>query len=458
MAELVRVHFDDGSHIDCTPDHKFKVFKSKNQYIEESEWDVEAKDLEPKQRVRAVRFETNKEGRVALSTRRNIVLKRARVIMESLLNRKLTEVERVHHRDGDQSNDHPDNLALTDVNNHIPDYHPELSERMKVDNPVKNMTPEWREKLRLSSTGKKRTLEQRLRYRESKLGKKNPQYKENVKRRRKGKSRIEDLNVNHKVVKVERLTYREDVYCMEVPEVHWFYANNVLVHNCTFCQPAEKKLFGSKVRMRSVENVMVELLELKHRYGLNSFLIHDDCFSAFPKYIDEFIEAKNKYLPDAQFYCQARADHIVRRPEMFKELYSVGLRGCLIGMESGSQRVLDFLKKQTKVEDNIEATEILNKIGISTWANLMVGIPTETKLEVLETVDMAKRIKTIQPSAILSWASYTPHPGSDLFTYCEENKLSLVKKSEDYRRYFEPDNPKIKGVDYGFLQWAVSQV
>ncbi len=229
-------------------------------------------------------------------------------------------------------------------------------------------------------------------------------------------------------------------------------------HRCTFCQPAEKKLFGSKVRMRSVENVMVELMQLKDRYGLNSFLIHDDCFSAFPKYIDEFIEAKNKYLPDVEFYCQARADHIVKRPEMFKALYDAGLRGCLIGMESGSQKILDFLKKQTKVEDNIEATEILSKIGVSTWANLMVGIPTETKLEVLETVDMAKRIKEIDPKAILSWASYTPHPGSDLYTYCEENDLSLVKKSEDYRRYFEPDNPKIKGVDYGFLAWAVSQV
>jgi len=229
-------------------------------------------------------------------------------------------------------------------------------------------------------------------------------------------------------------------------------------HRCTFCQPAEKKLFGSKVRMRSVDNVIGELLELKARSGLKSFLIHDDCFSAFPKYIDEFIEAKNKYLPDAEFYCQSRADHIVKKPEMFKALHQAGLRGCLIGMESGSQKILDFLRKQTKVEDNIGATEILCQLGISTWANLMVGIPTETRLEVLQTVEMAQRIKAIDPKAILSWASYTPHPGSDLYTYCEDNDLSLVKKSEDYRRYFEPDNPKIKGVDYNFLAWAVSQV
>jgi len=229
-------------------------------------------------------------------------------------------------------------------------------------------------------------------------------------------------------------------------------------HRCTFCYPAEKTLFGSKIRMRSVENVITELLELKGRYGLNSFLIHDDCFSAFPKYIAEFIEAKNKYLPDATFYCQSRADHITKRPEMFKALHWAGLRGCLIGMESGSQRILDFLKKQTTVEQNIEAAAILNDLGISVWSNLMVGIPTETKTEVIETVQMAQKIKAIQPKAILSWASYTPHPGSDLYDYCEEHRLSLVKKSADYRRYFEPDNPKIKGVDYEFLSWAVAQV
>ena len=108
---------------------------------------------------------------------------------------------------------------------------------------------------------------------------------------------------------------------------------------------------------------------------------------------------------------------------------------------------------------NIEATRILEGIGIEVWANLMTGIPTETKAEVIDTVMMAKEIKKIQKRAILSWAAYTPHPGSDLFKYCTDNDLSLVKKSEDYRRYFEGRmNPKIRGVDYGFLEWAVSQV
>ena len=229
-------------------------------------------------------------------------------------------------------------------------------------------------------------------------------------------------------------------------------------YNCNFCQPAERTLFGRKVRMRSVDNVLAELLELKAKYGLASFAIHDDAFSSFPKYISEFVEKKMKVLPEATFYCQGRADQITKWPEMFKELYKAGLRIISVGFESGSDRVLDFLRKGTTSEQNIEAAEILNDIGIDIWSNLMVGIPTETTSEVIETVQMAKRIKEIQPRAMLSWASYTPHPGSDLFEYCKENDLSLIKHSADYRRYFEPNNPKIKGVDYNFLSWAIGQV
>lgn len=229
-------------------------------------------------------------------------------------------------------------------------------------------------------------------------------------------------------------------------------------HFCAFCFPAETKLFGKKVRMRSVENVVTELKELETKYGLSSFAIHDDCLTAFPKYCHEFAEAKMKVLPKATFYCQGRADQIVKWPGMFKELYKAGLRIVSVGYESGSNRVLDFLRKGVTVEQNIKAAEILNKIGIDVWCNLMVGIPTETKSEVIETVQMAQKIKRIQPRAILSWASFTPHCGSDLHDYCEEHDLSLIKKSVDYRRYFEPDNPKIKGVDYKFLSWAIGQV
>jgi len=150
------------------------------------------------------------------------------------------------------------------------------------------------------------------------------------------------------------------------------------------------------------------------------------------------------------FACQSRADIICRNEDMVKELASAGLFMFLIGFESGNQRVLNFLRKGTKVEHNIKAAKICRKYDIKVWANYMMGIPTETKEEVKDTVNM---IRKIAPD-VHSPAFYTPHPGSDLFDYCEKNDLSLIKGHAGYRR--NPTEPKIKGVDYDFLNKMVA--
>ena len=127
-----------------------------------------------------------------------------------------------------------------------------------------------------------------------------------------------------------------------------------------------------------------------------------------------------------------------------------GLRGYFIGFESGSDRVLRFIHKGTHRAQNIAAGSICRKYGIAIWANYMLGLPTETKEEVLETISMLREIDPDYHSP----AFYTPHPGSDLYDYCIENDLSLIVDHDSYRR--NPDGAKIKGVDYEWLQWAVA--
>jgi len=63
-------------------------------------------------------------------------------------------------------------------------------------------------------------------------------------------------------------------------------------------------------------------------------------------------------------------------------------------------------------------------------------------------------LKEIDPD-YYSPAFYTPHPGSDLYTYCIENDLSLIQDHGSYRR--NPDEAKIKGVDYDWLAWALTE-
>lgn len=223
------------------------------------------------------------------------------------------------------------------------------------------------------------------------------------------------------------------------------------IYNCKFCQPAERSIFGKKVRRRNVDNVIEELRILREKYNFKSLMIHDDCITEDRKWMLEFCDKYKRSGFTQPFACQSRADFICYHEDIVKVMAETGLKLLFIGFESGSQRILNFLRKGTKAEHNYKAAEICHKYGVKIWANYMFGIPTETKEEVMDTVKMIKKIRPDHYSA----AFYTPHPGSDLYDYCIENDLSLIKSHDSYRR--NPTEAKIKGVDYEFLHWAMQE-
>lgn len=221
------------------------------------------------------------------------------------------------------------------------------------------------------------------------------------------------------------------------------------IYNCSFCQPAERKIFGGKVRRRSAANVIEELKSLKDRFDFQSFMLHDDCLTEDRGWIAEFCRMYRQNGFREPFVCQSRADIICRNEDMVREMKRAGLAMFLIGFESGNQRVLNFLRKGTTPDMNYKSAAICKRYGIRIWANYMMGLPTETNDEVMDTVRMIHRIKPYRPSP----AFFTPHPGSDLYEYCAKNDLSLIKSHNGYSR--SPNEPKIKGVDYRFLQKAL---
>ena len=223
-------------------------------------------------------------------------------------------------------------------------------------------------------------------------------------------------------------------------------------YNCSFCQPAEKLIHSSRIRRASAEKFIDEIELIRDTMGLNTLMIHDDCLADDIKWVERFLLLFSKKGFRKSFVCQSRADIIVRNPELFKDMRKSGLQMVMTGYESGSQRVLNFLRKGTTVEQNYEAAAICKRLGIRIWANFMMGIPTETNKEVTETVKMIKRMKPY----VASPTFYVPNPGSDLYTFCMKNDLSLVRRYEDQKR--NPEKPKIKNVDYDFLRKALREV
>jgi len=196
---------------------------------------------------------------------------------------------------------------------------------------------------------------------------------------------------------------------------------------------------------------MGELRLLRDKFHFNSFMFHDDCLIEDREWVTEFCQA---YMAEGfrqPFFCQGRADIIVKNEDMVALMARAGLKGYFVGFESGNDRVLRFIRKGTTRAINLEAARVSRKYGLSIWANYMLGLPTETKEEIMDTISM---LREIDPD-YYSPAFYTPHPGSDLFDYCEEHGLSLITNYDSYRR--NPDEVKIKGHDYEFLQWALKE-
>jgi len=211
---------------------------------------------------------------------------------------------------------------------------------------------------------------------------------------------------------------------------------------CGFCQPLENNHFGKKLRRRSVDSIIAELWQLKQDYNPDCVMIHDDTFLIQPKWIEEFIEKYPQIgLP---FWASARADGICNNPDMVKRLVNVGWELISVGFESGSQKILDLMKKGTTVEQNLEAARIIKSTGAKIYGNYMLGLPWETKGDIQATARMVDVINAEMPS----WAFFTPYPGCELGEYCIKEGLSLLDRNS-YDRC--PSGRKAKNVDYDYL-------
>ena len=212
-------------------------------------------------------------------------------------------------------------------------------------------------------------------------------------------------------------------------------------YNCAFCQPLEKMLFGRKVRTRSVENIIIEVKEVINKYDANFIMFECDTLTTRKSWALDLCREMKK-IP-VVWGAQSRADTI--DDELASAMHDAGCMVLFIGFESGSQRILNILKKGITPKQSVEAGKVCRRNKILIFANYMLGIPTET----VEDLEMTYRLlKTIKPE-LHSPAYFSPIPGSDLFDYCKEHDLIKTVGFDKYVR--NPTHEKIKGIDYQLL-------
>jgi len=196
--------------------------------------------------------------------------------------------------------------------------------------------------------------------------------------------------------------------------------------NCIFCtSPA---IWNKKVRFRSVENVIKEIKHKYYNYGVRKYYFSDDNFNLNKKYTIDLCNQIIENNLNIEWICEAQLKSFDR--DVLDVMKAAGCKRVKLGIESGNDRILKLMKKGTTKEQIIEIVKLIKNVGINITAYFLIGMPTETKEEMLETYYFAEEI---DPEYIsLSVAS--PQYGTPLFSMMQD--MGIQYTVEDWLEHF----------------------
>lgn len=173
--------------------------------------------------------------------------------------------------------------------------------------------------------------------------------------------------------------------------------------HCIFCH----NIFGKKTRFRSAANVLEEMLLLRNKYGVRDFMIVDDIFNLDVKRTREILDLIiDEYKLDARiaFPNGMRGDMLT--PELLDRFRAANTYYIAFAIETGSKRMQKIIKKKLDIEKVLSNVQYASDIGIITCAFLMLGFPTETTEELLETLRVASMPQIDLPIIFLAIPQY----------------------------------------------------
>ncbi len=194
-------------------------------------------------------------------------------------------------------------------------------------------------------------------------------------------------------------------------------------YNCVFCSTA---VFWQKARFHSAQYVVDEIKELVEKYKVDGITIWDDLFIAKKDRVREISELlKKEGLNDLRFHVYARANLI--SGDMCNYMKSMNVAVTEFGLESGSEKVLKYLKKgNVTVEQNRNALAMCKKFGFRTVGSFIIGSPGETENDLKQTLSLVQD-KNLDQAHVYQ---LTPYPHTEVWEYAK--KKGFVSDSPDF--------------------------
>lgn len=248
------------------------------------------------------------------------------------------------------------------------------------------------------------------------------------------------LPVPWELVDVEKYVHR-DMYLQASPRVLDIgQTSRGCPFNCTFC--SSSSIRGRRWRPMSVEKSLNLIEENVKRFNLNGIWLRDDEFYIDRKRATAICEGIIKRDLNISFYTSGtRVDVFMKASDYeIDVLKRAGAYTLKFGAESGSQRILDLMKKGITPEDTLAANQRCKKHGIIPVFGLLVGFPTETFADMDKTIDLGFRLKKENAQAQLeTMAIFTPLPGTPSYDLALQHGLKPPKSLEEWADWIFDD-------------------
>lgn len=192
-------------------------------------------------------------------------------------------------------------------------------------------------------------------------------------------------------------------------------------YQCTFCS------YDRRVRLRSADNIIYELKELKKRYNVGSFSIQDELFLVNRKRAVEFCNKILESKLNMTWVASGRVNLVDR--EILKLFKKAGCVMVGYGIESGSPKVIERMKKMITPEQVENAVRWTTEAGLIPGGSWILGMPGEDRDTVKETMALYKSINRYRNYSNRFFFA-TPFPGTAL--YDEMKEMGRIGDENEY--------------------------
>ncbi|MEM2816381.1 MAG: radical SAM protein [Candidatus Bathyarchaeia archaeon] len=195
---------------------------------------------------------------------------------------------------------------------------------------------------------------------------------------------------------------------------------------CTFCLAS--KMSGRKFRAQSPGKVIQDLQTLRDKYGAEAITFYDDTFTFDMERAERICEEIKRRDFRVPWDCRTRVDRVSKK--LLATMRSANCQLMHFGVESGSQEILNAMKKGVTVEQNLRAIKWAKEADILVAISVIIGYPGENERTVQETIEF---IRKAEPDYVYVCIP-TPYPGTELYDII---KSLGWKMSTDWSNYDE---------------------